>query len=99
MLVILSKSSLVAFGFSAQLYFVPPFPSLLCLGWVTTDHPRIWVISVFVCLWAVVTATGLVPFHHSPLSMVVLVACTPLVVGPPCGHLPVLSGDWLFLMG
>ena len=63
------------FGFSSQLCFVPPFPSMLCLGWVTTDHPRCLVISA-------AAATGMVPFDHSgfyPFAVVVLVACTAVV--------------------
>ena len=38
---------LLPFWLSAELYFVPPCPSLLCLGWITTDHPRSWVIFCF----------------------------------------------------
>ena len=50
-------------GQAQSLNVVPPVPSLLCAGMVATDHPRElgthqwWVF----CLWAVVTATGLVP--------------------------------------
>ena len=58
--------------------FIPPIPSLVCAGLVTTDNPLCW-FSVCVLLN---TAAGLVPFDQSgvyPWTMVVLVASTPSV--------------------
>ena len=47
--------------------FVPPVPSLLCACLVATDHPRelgAHHVLGSLYLWAVVTATWLVPFVH-----------------------------------
>ena len=92
---------LLPFWFSAQFYFVPPFPSLLCLGWITTDHPRSWVISVFglsvgCCFsysWyrlAIASSTRWPWWYWWPVPR--------WWGGPPDGHLPV-SGGRLFMVG
>ena len=74
--------------------FVPPVPSLLCTGLVATDHPRelgTHQVLGSLSLWAVVTATGLVPLTTVGSSRGLWWCWWPVLrwwCGPPGGRCP-----------